>query len=624
MSKGTEILIRLNDQISKGLGNIGKNLEKTTAQLEKLEQQGKAFESLRKYALGFGVAIAATMGLATHKAIQFEAALAPVKTVLSGTANEVESASSRIGKQAIAWSSQYKDSAEEYLGASYNLLSAGLNEQQAIAGTNMALKLATATLGDAVTSSALLGTIYNNFGDKTKNANQEMMALSDTVAKTQQLFQIANLGQLNDGLKNAAGSALAFKVSFDQTSAVVGQLNTLGITGGEAGTTFKNMMSKLSEGSAKLGYEVARTADGGVDLVKTLKNISAIGADGDTINKVFGTEAGKGISLLTAKIGDLEKGLLNIQGASGATEEAFKKIFYTADYQAGIFKNNFNNVGIGIGKSFADALLGILLFINPILAGFNHLLQKHEWFGKVVGVLSVAISGLLIAFGSYVFWLKMGTVVTGFWNATLAFSKVVALGATKAFLAMNAAIIANPIGAIIAVAVGALTLLVMNIDKIVAVWNGWGESIQNSNGFMRGLWAVMDFFIGNTLRGIQWLVDGFKKFFGFLGQSKAGVAIEQPQLAKIADVEQKVTQKFVGAGSGSGTPSLHSDFISANAEHFFNKPKVSVTGIKDAIQQKTATPSSKIINVQNVTISDGVIENMGDFITQLQTAVAGA
>ena len=525
MGKGVEILIKLNDQISKGLGVVNSSLHKTTQKLNDIENSAKSFEKLRTGALIAGGAIAIGLGMATHKAMQFESAIAPVKTVLSGTADEVELASARIGKYALSWSSQYKNSAEEYLGASYNLLSAGLNETQAIAGTNMALKLATATLGDATTSSALLGTLYNNFGNKANDANKEMMMLSDTVAKTQQLFQIANLGQLNEGLKYATASALSFRVSFDQTSAVVGQLNTLGLTGSMAGTSFNAMMGKLNEGSEKLGYTVAKTADGGIDLVKTLRNISSVGADADTIKKVFGDEGAKGVTLLTAKIGDLESNFKKVQQSAGATEVAFKKMFNSSGYQLDVFKNNFANLGTSMGKPIEEALLGVLLILNPILHGFNEFIAKNEWLAKIVVGLGVALSGLLLAFGSYVFWIKMGTLVTGFFGTIMTATSVIAGAFGIAMTAINAVLLANPIILIVAgviALIAGIILLVKHWDTVknatisfgITAWE-WINKIADTFGIL-----IPPIFY--LRMGIQSIINIWKFFEGMLGAFKIG------------------------------------------------------------------------------------------------------
>ena len=288
----------------------------------------------------------ASLGLAANKAAGFESALAPVKTLLTGTAEEVKTSTQSIEKAALSWSRVYKQSCEEYLSGAYNLLSAGLTAEQAVAGTNKALALATATMGDTAFGHAL----YNNFSNKAQNAEAEMGKLADTVAKTQQLFQISNLSQLNEGLKYAASSAQAFNVSFEQTSAVVGQLNTLGLAGSMAGTAFNAMTAKLSAGAQELGYGIAYTQDGGLDLIKTLENLSQAGADADTINRIFGQEAAKGINLLTGKLGNLKNNYEAVLNASGATAKAQKIIEQTFNSQLGILGNNFANLGKGLGS----------------------------------------------------------------------------------------------------------------------------------------------------------------------------------------------------------------------------------------------------------------------------------
>ena len=634
MGKGVEILIKLNDQISKGLGVVNSSLHKTTQKLNDIENSAKSFEKLRTGALIAGGAIAIGLGMATHKAMQFESAIAPVKTVLSGTADEVELASARIGKYALSWSSQYKNSAEEYLGASYNLLSAGLNETQAIAGTNMALKLATATLGDATTSSALLGTLYNNFGNKASDANKEMMMLSDTVAKTQQLFQISNLGQLNEGLKYAASSALSFRVSFDQTSAVVGQLNTLGLTGSMAGTSFNAMMGKLNEGSEKLGYTVAKTADGGIDLVKTLRNISSVGADADTIKKVFGDEGAKGVTLLTAKIGDLESNFKKVQQSAGATEVAFDKMNNTTENKLTVFFNNITNIGIAIGSTFNFILGAVLSFVNPVLQVFSYLIAEHKWFAQIIGFVGVALTGLLLTFGSYVFWVKSATMISGLWSTALAFKNVLILGVTKSLWAMNMAIIANPIGLIIAVAVGALAALVMNIDLVMQWWDNLIITMKGMHPVVEWLGGILDSVIGNFLRGIKWIVDKFKELFGFTGQAIPEFTDSKTEQT----IEQKITPIY-GAPKGYSShgvkqlntlPAEHLEFLRSNGLNTsrFGDQEVAQAGslVKSSVakisKKQSQNNSNQTIIIEKVEIGHGVIANLEDFLTQLRTKVA--
>jgi len=111
---------------------------------------------------------------------------------------------------------------------------------------------------------------------------------------------------------------------------------------------------------------------------------------------------------------------------------------------------------------------------------------------------------------------------------------------TKGFWALNTAILANPIGAVIAVAIGVLAVLIMNIQSVVAWWDNFTASMQGSNIVLRSLWNVFDFFIGNTLRGLKWLVDGFTKFMGMLGK-KSSIEIATSEMDELPDLEQSIT-----------------------------------------------------------------------------------
>lgn len=125
--------------------------------------------------------------------------------------------------------------AYEYADASYAMLSAGLAAKQAIAGTAQSLILAKGTKGDAATAGNLLAVMYNNMGNKAGNVTAEMTRLSDIVAKTQGQFQIANLGQLYEGMKYGIPIAKQYGMSVAQLATTIGQLNTAGLQGSMAG-----------------------------------------------------------------------------------------------------------------------------------------------------------------------------------------------------------------------------------------------------------------------------------------------------------------------------------------------------------------------------------------------------
>lgn len=649
MAKNTaKFLVELEDKITGPM-------KKVVASFESLEKAEQSLNKLKKASLGLGLALGASLGLAANKAAGFESALAPVKTLLTGTAEEVSSATQSIEKAALSWSRVHKQSSEEYLSGAYNLLSAGLTAEQAVAGTNKALALATATMGDTATATALLGTLYNNFGNKAQNAEAEMSKLADTVTKTQQLFQIANLGQLNEGLKYAASSAQAFNVSFEQTSAVVGQLNTLGLAGSMAGTAFNAMTAKLSAGAQELGYGIAYTEDGGSDLIKTLENLSRVGADADTINRIFGQEAAKGINLLTGKLGDLKNNYEAVLNASGATAKAQKIIEQTFNSQLGILGNNFANLGKGLGSVLLPVLTKMLGLVNFLVGGLANLVNENKLFaGVIVTVTTLLAAGALAAgllmtksmaltlathgltaaqaafagMQGFVSALMTGRLIP---NMILAAKNALILGVSMLKAgAMSAAafVAANPVLSIVAAAIGAV------VTGIVMLYNNW----ENVKASFQGMNPILDVVIAGLdklFQGFTWLIDKIKGFFRILKQPVPDIEQKislKPQ-SKIKDAIPKtlVHPSVPGIDAYSGgtqsLPAEHLSFLAANAEEFglpapsteTIEPKAN-TNIKQALSPSPTANKNTIINIQTVQIADGVIADLNDFVLQLNNA----
>lgn len=104
MAKNTaKFLVELEDKIT---GPV----RKVAASFESLEKAEQSLNKLKKASLGIGLALGASLGLAANKAAGFESALAPVKTLLTGTAEEVKTAKQAVEKAALSWSRVHKQS----------------------------------------------------------------------------------------------------------------------------------------------------------------------------------------------------------------------------------------------------------------------------------------------------------------------------------------------------------------------------------------------------------------------------------------------------------------------------------------------------------------------------------
>ncbi|MEM4711166.1 MAG: phage tail tape measure protein [Candidatus Woesearchaeota archaeon] len=362
-------------------------------------------ENIKYGAFAMGGATFFAMKKMADSAALFQASVTPLRTVVTSTFGDIEKSINKISIAAKEWASAHKQSAEEFLKASYMMSSAGLNDIQAIEGTRKALSLATATMGDATEAANLIALAYNNFGNKSIDVSIEMTRLGDVLAKTQNLFQIANLGQLSEGLKYASSTALSAKISFEEMNTVIGMLNNVGLQGSMAGTAFSNAIAQMSKASKELGFTIAKNAEGGLDFITTLENIRAA-TEGmssvelmDALNKAFGQEGARGIALLLNQLDKLKDSYEQVKNATGTLKTTQKIMESDFISQMTILGNNLKNIAITIGMPLVTALNKLVSALNPIFAAINWIMNNIPIISPIISSLIFTISGLATAIG---------------------------------------------------------------------------------------------------------------------------------------------------------------------------------------------------------------------------------
>lgn len=461
-------------------------------------------------------------------------ALASLETVTTSTMGTMEKSMTTSRKAAKQWSRIHSDSAATFLKTSTIIAGAGLNDVQAIEGTRVALTVAKATFGEAGEAAELLGVLYNNMADKTKDVRAEMTRLGDVVTVTQQLFQIKNLSQLNEGLKYAVPTALQFKTSLEEVSTVLGMLNTSGLAGGQAGTAYAATMRQMIRASDELGFAIGRNKDGGISLIKTVENIrkkyGEFGSMSDytkvKFQRAFGDEGLRAIALLLGKTDDLNKSLIAVTNSTGEAARAQKLIEVkspTEQYQ--IMQNNIDAVKDSLAVNLLPTINKMLPSIIKLIDGFGKFVEKHPGLAKLVittlalgaGILSVVapimtVGGSILTVTGYGVqgfgkimkgalalhkFLASGKLLTGvkaLGGGLTQFFRMGAMaiwGAVKAAWGFTAALLANPITWIVIgviALIAAIVLLIKNWKKVTEFMTSVWTRIRSIWGGMPG-WA---------------------------------------------------------------------------------------------------------------------------------------
>ncbi|RED27751.1 TP901 family phage tail tape measure protein [Brevibacillus brevis] len=405
-------------------GPAGRIVQQMQRVRESVAQTGQTLRTIGNQAAvagtAFAVLAASGVGLIgglIQPAVAVQDALAPLEVVTTSTMGSMQKSLEASKNAAIEWSMAHKQAVAEFLDANTTMGSAGLNDIQALEGTRQALALATATKGDNIEAANLLAVVYNNVGDKTKDVTGEMTRLADVMAKSQALFQYANLNTMNESLKYAIPSALGAKHGFEELNIVLGQLNNAGLQGSMAGTAYSAFMRQILKASGELGFAIAKNADGSFNFIATLEQIQNKYGDLSkaspqvqmAFQKAFGDEGIRAVQLLLPQIDNMKKALQDLGDSAGVTAEmqAIMEQAPTAQWQ--ILQNNIKAVQLQLGDALLPVLQSMIPPIQSVVQSLSGFMQAHPILAQIIG--------------QFLLW---GTVIFGL-LAVLAFSTTAVL-----------------------------------------------------------------------------------------------------------------------------------------------------------------------------------------------------
>jgi len=513
---------RLSGPLRSVAGEI-QNVEKAAARAEQLRNLGERMAKMGAALMGAGAAMGGGLLATVSSWSSLESSLAKVETVITPMAGTTAAAMSRVQAAARAWSQEHTDTAKSFVETTYMMISAGLDEQQAIEGTRTALALATATMGDATNAASLLATVYNNMGDTTKPVAGEMKRLGDVITATQQTFQFANLDELSEGLQRATRDASRHKVPFEQVAVAVGALNNAGLQGQTAGAAFASMIAQMQEASGKLGFTIARTKDGGVDLFGTLRNmerqfgsLSDLGPEmQQKFQDVWGEGALRGVGLLMGNMDKLAPSFAKVTASAGAASKAQAIMERGVGARWQVTKNNLSAVTQQIGEALAPAVVKLLGRVRDVVGAFARFAEAHPNLVRIAAIVAGITAATLLAAGGALLLGSAITLTTAYSLPGLAKLNVGILklipsfaGASAGAWSFAAALLANPLTWIGVVAVGA-AVLIYKYWKPIA-------------GFFRGLWHGLIEGLGPVMPQLRMLGEvlamPFRGAIGLIGR----------------------------------------------------------------------------------------------------------
>lgn len=460
-------------KVSDQIGNIGKNAEMTKAKLA-----GMATAS---YAFGAS-ATSAIMGM--YKSYEEVARSQGEIESLGIGAKGIEAITASAEKFSMQWAGT---TVPEFISASYDIKSgiSSLSDTAVGEFTRMAALTGTATKSTTAEMTKLFalghGIYRKQFGSDIEFGEKFSAAISQAVMAFR-----TDGSDLSNGLSSLGAVATSMGVSLSEQLAIIGTSKGAFNSASESATSYRAFLNGAGKAQKELGLTFVDTQGKLLPMSKILQKIKDKYGDiskvetMDKIKKAFGSdEAVKMVTAMIDKTGDLEKSMKDLDKAMENGTETTEKMAKAMQKGKGLelLTQQIGILSARVGGAFAPAFeraagkVSVLMQWTKGLSDENKSLLVNLAGGVsvvvglavVIGTLGIAVSTLAFGFGV----LKVGVIL----------STLATWGLVAANLALNSALLNNPIVRVAGVLLMAGALLYNRWKPFADLVNNIGSAI---------------------------------------------------------------------------------------------------------------------------------------------------
>lgn len=493
------------EEVEKASEETGEQTEKTSGAFTVMKG---ALANL--VADGFRAAISAAKNF-TKELVQvgvtFDDSMAQVAAVSGATAAELDT----LRNKAKELGASTKFTATEVSSAFNYMSMAGWKTEDMLGGIEGILNLAAASGSDLATTSDIVTDALTAMGYAASDAGRlaDVMAAASSNANT-------NVELMGLTFQYAAPLVGALGYSMEDTAKAIGLMANAGIKGEKAGTALRSILTRLAnppkdcaESLKELGVSMTDSQGKMKSLDEVMQELRVAFADLDEVEQathashIAGQEALSGmLAIVNAAPEDYKKLTEAIKNSEGAAESMANTMLDTLGGDLTVLNSQLEGVRLTIyehlsptlrglvkdaqewlssvdwkafGKKAGDALKTIISYgksfsqnvlptikkaLNVVGKALKFVIDNFSWLSKTV---LIAVT----AFKTFKAVMAVTTAITAAKTAIAGLTAGVSL-ATKTQKAWNAAMAANPIGAVItavALLAGGIALLTTNLKK---------------------------------------------------------------------------------------------------------------------------------------------------------------
>ncbi|MDR3363894.1 MAG: phage tail tape measure protein [Clostridiales Family XIII bacterium] len=495
------------DGCEKGLSKTQTELNKTGAALNQAEADAKRldeqvrdmkFDAMQK-GLGavsdglddaakkmapLSLAAAGLLAVSMKVFVGFDDSMRQVKATMNLTGEDGAASFDKLSEAAQKMGRETRYTASDAADALNTLALAGYDTDKAISTLPKTLSLAAAGNLDMKYSAELVTDGLNALGLSTDSLDEYV----DKMARTSQK-SATNISQLGEATLAVAGQARIAKMPMTDMNVALGLLANSGIKGSEAGGMLQrvlmNLMDQTGPGAVKmkeLGVSAFDAQGNMRPLQDILQDLNASMADmsdkarSATFDEVFNVRSVKGASALLNGAGEAWNSLAaEIDNAEGTAAQMAATMEEGVGGSLRTMRSALEGAGITFGNTLSPMVEKAAKSVVKITEAFQKLSPaQQETIVKTT--LAVAAAAPALKMASAAVTAIQGVTATihimrTAQTASAAASAASAAGLgtmSKAVIALNAAIKANPIGLVIGVAAAAtagIIALSVSMDK---------------------------------------------------------------------------------------------------------------------------------------------------------------
>lgn len=501
-------------------------LQKISVTGEKLQDVGDKVSGVGKKMLPVTGAVTALGTAAVKTAADFDSAMSQVAAVSGATGSDFD----KLREKAREMGEKTKFSASEAAEAMNYMAMAGWKTEDMLKGIEGVMNLAAASGEDLATTSDIVTDALTAFGLTAADSGHfaDVLAAASSNANT-------NVSMMGETFKYCAPIAGSLGFSVEDTAEAIGLMANAGIKSTQAGTSLRTIMTNLSGDVKICGSAIGEVTIATTNADGSMRGLSDILADcrvafgglteserANAAEALVGKNAMSGfLALMNAGEGDITKLSSAIDNCNGKSREMAGIMQDNLAGQLTMLKSQLEELAISFGELLMPAIRTVVGWIQSFVNWLNGMDEGSRKVIVTVALLAAALGPVLIVIGKVIS--AVGTIMTIVPKIAAAIKVV-----TGAFGALNAVMLANPIGLVIAAIVALIAIFVLlwnncegfrqfwidlwkNIkEAVVVAWNAITE-------FLKSAWETISSAAQNIWNGIRDffsnLWDGIKNIF---------------------------------------------------------------------------------------------------------------